>query len=119
MTSTTSTTSPSKTTYSATCHCARYRYTISTPALTDPSVKIARCNCSICTRNGYLLIYPELADVNFTQGSIDELKSYGFKKMNAAHRFCGECGSSLLITIAEKDFVALNVSFPGGWCDGA
>jgi len=51
-----------------------------------------------------------LSDVDFTQGSIDEMKSYGFKSMNAAHRFCGECGSSLLISIVGKEFVALNVS---------
>lgn len=43
--------------YTGHCHCGRLTYLITIPApLTDPSTNIEECDCSICTRNAYLLL---------------------------------------------------------------
>ncbi|KAI4957330.1 hypothetical protein J4E86_005804 [Alternaria arbusti] len=45
-------------TYAASCHCGSVQYSV---LLSPPLAqwKVVSCNCSICTRNGYLLVYPE------------------------------------------------------------
>ncbi|KAI9871442.1 MAG: hypothetical protein M1830_002909 [Pleopsidium flavum] len=96
------------TSYDGNCHCGAVRYTVTTQSLDVQ--KVARCNCSICTKNGYLLIYPKHRDVVFHQG-YDELKSYQFGNKNCEHKFCPTCGSSVLIGFQsdEHDMVPLNV----------
>jgi hypothetical protein len=42
--------------------------------LTDPSCEVTECNCSICSRNGYLLIYVKDSDVVFENGTEDDFK---------------------------------------------
>jgi len=32
------------------------------------------CNCSICTRNGYLLIYAANESIKFTKGDVSEFQ---------------------------------------------
>jgi hypothetical protein len=75
----------------ASCHCARFTYTVTCPApstvdvtgtypspLSSPSRKqlLTRleCNCSICVRNGYLFVYVPDARVSFTKGAFEELR---------------------------------------------
>ncbi len=42
-------------TYEAGCHCGYIRFSVTlTPAL--PEIKVMNCNCSACTRFGYLLV---------------------------------------------------------------
>ena len=56
-------------TYNASCHCGAvaYRVTVS-PPLDHPTSSVSSCNCSICVRNGYLLIYVPSKDVEFEKG---------------------------------------------------
>lgn len=82
-----------------------------------------RCNCSICTKNGYYLVYPLAKDVVFHQGE-DHLKSYRFGNQKAEHRFCPTCGSSVLINANHGEKLAMNVSYVRvrsgrGGCGGA
>lgn len=105
-------------TYNASCHCGNIRYTVTlTDALSPEGVgKINRCNCTICTKNGYLLVYPKRTDVVFLDGSEARLKEYFMGPKVKPHRFCPECSSSILIDFKNveneeaKQRLAMNVS---------
>ncbi|KAF2481633.1 DUF636 domain-containing protein [Neohortaea acidophila] len=92
-------------TYEANCHCGNIRYTVTLDDALYPEgkAKINRCNCSICTKNGYLLVYPKREDVVFQNDSEARLKDYFFGKKNKPHRFCPECSSSVLIDFKNSD----------------
>lgn len=72
---------------------------------------VIRCNCSICHKNGYVNIYPKRYDVVFTKG-YETLKSYEFATESRDHKFCPNCGSSLLIDFRGLlgNTMAINVS---------
>lgn len=61
-------------TYKASCHCGAFAYSVKTTSLDLESTEVVRCNCSICMRNGYLLIYVPNDDVTFTSGQFEDLK---------------------------------------------
>ncbi|KAH8733020.1 glutathione-dependent formaldehyde-activating enzyme [Phaeosphaeriaceae sp. PMI808] len=95
-------------TYSASCHCGTFAYKVTaSPPLDDPNTEVMECNCSICSRNGYMFIYPPNANVNFTKGNISELQSYTFgPKPKVAHYFCGTCGASCMARSIDPNFFA-------------
>ncbi|CAI7675414.1 unnamed protein product [Penicillium manginii] len=82
------------------CHCGtvRFKFTISPPLSQYP---VNACNCSICTKNGYLLAYPSRKNFAFEKGQ-DSLKEYQFATKKVWHQFCGECGSSCFIRIPDN-----------------
>lgn len=61
-------------TYKASCHCGAFAYSVKTTPLDHESTEVVRCNCSICMRNGYLLVYVPSDDITFTSGQIEDLK---------------------------------------------
>lgn len=103
----------------ASCHCGAIQYTITfSPPLS--AQKVGSCNCTICTKNGYLFIYPRRQDVVIHKGE-DTLKSYQFGKKQLLHRFCGECGSSVwhdprlwMLGEGVPDLLGVNVSCSQG-----
>lgn len=105
-----------RTTHEAQCHCGAVKYdvTLNRPF---PKYPVNRCNCTICTQLGYLLVYPSRQDVIFHQG-YDNLGSYAFNTKTKSHRFCKSCGTSIMIdfqrnlqgeTDPAKDILAVNV----------
>lgn len=115
-----------RTTYEGNCHCGNIRYTVTLPDALAPKGKgkVLRCNCSICTKSGkkasiaksgailhginpcvtgYLLVYPMREDVVWLNDSESRLKDYFMGKKNKPHRFCPECGSSILIDFKNSD----------------
>ncbi|KAE8150488.1 hypothetical protein BDV25DRAFT_154322 [Aspergillus avenaceus] len=106
-------------TYTSTCHCTAIRLSFKIPSLTTNSTKITQCNCSICTKNGYLLVYPRTTDVTFHSGE-SEMAQYRFGNLAKPHKFCARCGTSVLIDFGESLFerergkVAVNVYSDGG-----
>ncbi|KAJ6191191.1 hypothetical protein N7519_001212 [Penicillium mononematosum] len=62
--------------HSGNCHCGavRFSFTLSPPLHEYPT---NTCNCSICTKNGYLLVYPFTKDFTIEKGE-DVLKDYRF-----------------------------------------
>jgi hypothetical protein len=79
--------------YTASCHCGAVSYTVHlSPPL--PEWKVVSCNCSICARTGYLLVYPSREQLHINSGD-DVLKSYSFGPKKSLHKFCGNCGSSV------------------------
>jgi hypothetical protein len=62
-------------TYTGNCHCNNVKYTVTqSPPLNDPSCEVIECNCSICSRNGYLFIYVPDKDVTFDKGTLDDMR---------------------------------------------
>lgn len=73
-------------TYSGSCHCGKVKYEVTT----DLS-SVIECNCSICSRAGYLLNFVPGDKVKVLSGE-DSLTSYHFNKMHIDHQFCKTCG---------------------------
>ncbi|KAB2570862.1 Centromere protein V [Lasiodiplodia theobromae] len=91
---------PQTQTYHGNCHCGRVKFTATLADIR--SSKVVRCNCSICTKNGYLLVYPKRKDVVFSSGE-DDLSAYRFGNQKKPHKFCRVCGTSILIDFSEAD----------------
>ncbi|TID15984.1 glutathione-dependent formaldehyde-activating protein [Venturia nashicola] len=79
--------------YSANCHCGQVKliFTLAEPIQES---EIIRCNCSICTKSGYINVYPLRKDVTF----------------------CPRCGTSMLIDFrdspyeSERPHYAININ---------
>ncbi len=69
------------------CHCGAVRYQVFLP----DEVKVTECNCSICSRSGYLHAIVTDEQFRLLKGE-DKLTSYRFNTGTADHLFCGICG---------------------------
>ncbi|KZF20683.1 hypothetical protein L228DRAFT_269977 [Xylona heveae TC161] len=94
-------------TYEANCHCGNVKFQVNiSPALENYPVSI----CSICTHNGYALIYPYKKDIKFIQGK-EALKDYRFGDKNLTHKFCPNCGTPVLFEFQTfyTELIGINV----------
>jgi hypothetical protein len=73
-------------TYTGGCHCGKVRYEVTTAL-----EKVMSCNCSICSKRGWLLSFVGADQFNLIQGG-DGLTDYQFGKKHTHHLFCPECG---------------------------
>lgn len=78
--------------YSGSCHCGRVAFDI---AVEGPIGDVVECNCSHCSRKGYLLWFQPREQVTFRSGEAD-LATYTFNKHHIQHRFCTHCGCAPL-----------------------
>jgi hypothetical protein len=69
------------------CHCGGVRFTVRLPA--EPRVR--RCNCTICSMKGVVMLDVPLADLTIDDGE-ELLTLYTFNTGEAKHRFCSRCG---------------------------
>ncbi|KAJ6570070.1 glutathione-dependent formaldehyde-activating enzyme [Mycena vulgaris] len=97
-------------TYRGNCHCGAFKFTFTAPELKQAFA----CNCSICSKNGYIWALPATnGDFVVVGGDEDTtLKSYEFGKRTMAHKFCPTCGTSVLVrmhTPANGHFLGINV----------
>ena len=72
-----STATPSKNTYTGSCHCGNVRFRV---AIDPYDPEISKCNCTICHKNGYVFA-TSAKEEEFellSPASIDELGSYEF-----------------------------------------
>jgi hypothetical protein len=92
-------------THTGGCHCGRVRFEVIAPA----KLEVADCNCSICTKYGYLhLIVP--ADRFKLTSSREALSTYSFNTHIAKHFFCATCGvKSFYIPRSHPDGISVNV----------
>ncbi|PQE27122.1 glutathione-dependent formaldehyde-activating enzyme protein [Rutstroemia sp. NJR-2017a WRK4] len=105
-----------RTTHEASCHCGAVTFSV-TLKFPFPKYPVNSCSCSICSRNGYLLVYPMRSDIKFSPDSASNLSSYRFGSKAHAHKFCKNCGSSMMIDLRtehkepdpRKDIVAVNI----------
>ena len=69
-------------TYRGNCHCAAFVYEVSMPEAKEVEV----CNCSICARKGYMMVWPSRGDFNVIKGDVDELAGYTFGSGSVEHK---------------------------------
>jgi hypothetical protein len=104
-----------KKTYKGRCHCGAIKFTVALPPLETGATSVMQCNCSICTKKGYLLVYPPASDVIFESGE-DKLGLYIFGSKTRPHKFCQICGTSIMIDISKPNVepkYAMTVWAPG------
>ena len=71
---------------SGSCHCGAVRFSV------DGEIdKAIECNCSHCSRKGFLLWFVPRDALQVTAGD-DRLTTYTFNRHAIQHRFCAVCG---------------------------
>ncbi|KAL4747802.1 hypothetical protein BDW72DRAFT_181816 [Aspergillus terricola var. indicus] len=93
--------------YRGCCHCGAATFTFALPAPLE-ELEVVNCNCSICTKNGYLMIYPKASELK-NEHSEDVVREYRFASKQFPHYFCKTCGTSLYAKGPEgSDMMAVN-----------
>ena len=91
-------------TYEGGCHCGRVRFRV-TAELTG----IADCNCSVCTKKGFLHLIVAPEQFELLSGK-DELSTYQFNTGTARHTFCRHCGiHPFYVPRSDPDKIDVNV----------
>lgn len=70
------------------CHCGAVRFGFT---VEEPEVELLDCNCSMCSRTGFLHLIVPHTKFSLAAG-IDRLTSYRFGTGKAEHLFCTICG---------------------------
>ena len=68
------------------CHCGAVRYDVA-----GEYSNALECNCSHCSRKGYLLWFVPRDALQLRSGDAD-LSTYTFNQHRIEHRFCKHCG---------------------------
>ncbi|KAJ7443538.1 Mss4-like protein [Mycena latifolia] len=85
--------SPQSIDYRGNCHCGAFKFTFKAPEIKQTFT----CTCSICSKNGYLWGFPAKEDFKIVKGDENTtLKSYEFGKRTLTHKFCPNCGTSII-----------------------
>ncbi len=72
--------------YKGSCHCGKVTYEVS-----GEFEEAMACNCSICSRAGWLLCFVPEAQFRLLSGD-NETTDYQFGKKHIHHPFCSTCG---------------------------
>lgn len=87
------------------CHCGAIRYEVEAP----DSVVVQECNCSICSKAGYLHLIVSAESFHLTSGQ-EHLTTYTFDSGEAKHLFCNVCGiKSFYIPRSNPDGISVNL----------
>jgi hypothetical protein len=74
--------------YQGSCHCGRIAYEV------EGTIDgVMACNCSICTKRGYLLWFVPRTKLTLKTPE-SNMATYTFNTHTIKHRFCPTCGSS-------------------------
>lgn len=88
------------------CHCGQIAYEV------DGDVsQVLECNCSHCSRKGYLLWFVPRAALRITS-STQAMSTYTFNKHVISHHFCANCGCAPFgfgVGAEGKETAAVNV----------
>jgi hypothetical protein len=91
--------------YQGGCHCGRVRFEVSAPA----EVQVVECNCSICSKLGYLHLLVPKSRFRLLQGQ-EDLATYTFNTGVARHLFCKTCGiKSFYVPRSHPDGYSVNL----------
>lgn len=88
------------------CHCKNIEFTVDAPI-----EKVIECNCSHCSRKGFLLAFIPSEKVDIKTPKTPTSK-YLFNKHKIVHEFCPECGVQCFATSTLDDgteMTAVNV----------
>ncbi len=72
--------------HSGSCHCGRMRFEVA-----GEVSEAMECNCSHCSRKGYLLWFVPRGQVTFA-APLEDLSTYRFNRHVIDHHFCPVCG---------------------------
>lgn len=91
--------------YQGSCHCQAVRFEVEAPDVLEADY----CNCSICSKAGYLHLIVPLSKFTLLAGK-ENLSTYTFKTAVAKHTFCRICGIKPFYTPrSNPDGVDVNV----------
>jgi len=91
--------------HSGGCHCGRVKFQVEAPA----EIEAIECNCSICSKTGFLHLIVPKSRFALLQGS-EYLCSYTFNTGVAKHLFCRVCGiKSFYVPRSNPDGYSVNV----------
>ena len=86
------------------CHCGRVRF----EALAPARVRVSDCNCSMCSKVGFLHLVVRAEHFKLLSGS-DVLTTYTFNTGTAKHLFCSVCGiKSFYVPRSHPDGFSVN-----------
>jgi len=87
------------------CHCGQIRFEVLAPA----EINASECNCSICSKSGFLHLIIPKSRFKLLQGS-EHLSTYTFNTGVAKHLFCKICGvKSFYVPRSNPDGYSVNV----------
>jgi hypothetical protein len=88
------------------CHCGAVAFEVDAP---EP-MRVQRCNCSICTKAGFLHLIVPKSRFRLLRGEPD-ITTYTFNTGVAKHTFCRNCGMKpFYIPRSNPDGVDVNVN---------
>jgi hypothetical protein len=91
--------------HSGGCHCGSVRFEFTA----HEDILVSECNCSICSKSGYLGLPVPRSRFTLVQGQ-DCLTTYTFNTQVAQHLFCRHCGiKSFYIPRSHPHGVNVNV----------
>lgn len=91
--------------YRGSCHCGAVSFEAEAP----DAVEVEDCNCSICTKSGYLHLIVPKKNFRLLSGA-DQLQTYTFNSGVAKHTFCRICGiKPFYIPRSNPDGVDINL----------
>jgi len=90
-------------TFEGGCHCGRVRFRV-----TADLARVTECNCSMCTKKGFLHLIVEPAQFELLSGE-DSLTTYQFNTKTAKHTFCKVCGiHAFYVPRSDPDKIDVN-----------
>ena len=96
-------------TYEGGCHCGAVRFRITADLET-----MLECNCSICTKKGFLHLIVPPDQFELLRGEA-ELTTYQFNTNTAKHTFCRHCGiHSFYVPRSDPDKISVNARYLEG-----
>lgn len=91
--------------YKGSCHCGAVQFEMEA----EDIIVSQDCNCSICSKSGYLHLIVPKSKFTLLQGE-DNLSTYTFDTGEAKHKFCKTCGiKSFYIPRSNPDGYDVNV----------
>ena len=79
--------------YRGSCHCGAIQFEIEAAG----TLEVEDCNCSICSKTGYLHLILPLSKFKLISGQ-DHIHTYTFNSAVAKHTFCSICGIKAFYT---------------------
>ena len=87
------------------CHCQAITFEVDATEVIEADY----CNCSICSKSGYLHLIVPLSKFKLLRGE-EMLSTYTFNTHNAKHTFCKHCGVKPFYTPrSNPDGIDINV----------
>jgi hypothetical protein len=91
-------------TFGGSCHCGRVAFRV-----TADLTHVSECNCSVCTKKGYLHLIVPPEGFELLSGA-EDLTTYRFNTRVARHTFCRHCGiHAFYVPRSDPDKISVNV----------